>query len=161
MSTTDQTISNAAPAPRRRGEPASHSLFSVYKPGQGYWTRTLSAVGGGTLVLAGVAWLWQQMEVIRENTVYWQAAMAAAIVGFFGALLFYLLNKPRIADFMIATEAEMKKVSWPSRREIIGATAVVIFGTIFIALILFVIDIAFGWLFLQIGILEAGSSAAQ
>jgi len=29
------------------------SFFSVYKPGQGYWTRVLTATGAGILVLAG------------------------------------------------------------------------------------------------------------
>lgn len=146
------------------GRPAAHDehkrgLFSIYKPGQGYWTRTLTAVGAGTLVLSGVAWLWNEMTRIPENTIYWQSGMAVSIIAVFGVFLFYLLNKPRVADFMIATELEMKKVNWPSRREIIGATIVVIGGTIFIALILFAIDVLFGWLFLEIGILEAGADA--
>ena len=32
--------------------------LAIYKPGQGYWTRMLSAVGMGILVLAGAYWLW-------------------------------------------------------------------------------------------------------
>ena len=82
--------------------------------------------------------------------------MAVTVIAFFGALLFYLLNKPRIVDFMIATEIEMKKVHWPNRREIIGSTLVVIYGTVFIGALLFLIDIWFGWLFVAIGILEGG-----
>ena len=80
--------------------------------------------------------------------------MAAAIIAGFGALIFYLLNKPNIVDFMIATEAEMKKVNWPSRKEIIGSTIVVISGTLMLAAILFVINMAFGALFQWIGVLE-------
>jgi preprotein translocase SecE subunit len=42
-----------------------------------------------------------------------------------------MLNKPSMADFLIATESEMKKVSWSSRAELMGSTMVVI-GTIFV-----------------------------
>jgi preprotein translocase SecE subunit len=51
---------------------------------------------------------------------------------------------------MIATEGEMKKVSWSSRRELIGSTKVVIVFTVAIAALLFVVDVGFvvlfGWL---------------
>ncbi len=132
--------------------------IGIYKPGQGYWTRMLSFIGAATLVLTGVAWAWQQMSVIRENTIYYQSAMAVTVIAVFGALLYWLLNKPRIVDFMIATEAEMKKVNWPTRREIIGATWIVICGTFMIAAILFTVDLAFGKLFLEIGILQGGGA---
>ena len=33
-----------------------------------------------------------------------------------GLLMFWLMNKPTVADFLIAAEGEMKKVSWSSRR---------------------------------------------
>ena len=114
----------------------------------------MSAIGFGTLVLAGVAWLWGRFTVwFPEDTIYWQAGMAVAMILCFGGLLWYLLNKPRIVEFMIATEAEMKKVNWPSKKEIYGSTVVVIGGTLFIAAILTVIDIGFGLLFTKIGIL--------
>lgn len=126
----------------------------IHKPGQGYWTRMLSAIGFGTLVLAGVAWLWGRFEAwFDQNTIYWQSGMAVSIIVVFGSILWYVLNKPNIVDFMIATEAEMKKVNWPSRKEIYGSTVVVIGGTLFIAAILTVIDVIFGFGFTQIGIL--------
>ncbi len=40
--------------------------LSIYKPGQGYYTRMLSAVGVGVIVLSGVAWLWEKMPTIRS-----------------------------------------------------------------------------------------------
>lgn len=153
-------LPSGTPGSGSSGDAPRRGLFSLYKPGQGYWTRMLSGIGAGTVVLAGVAWAWAHMARIRENTVYWQSGMAVAVIAIFGALIFYLLNKPRIADFMIATEAEMKKVNWPSRREIIGATIVVILGTAIIALMLFAIDIGFGWLFIELGVLEGGSTEA-
>jgi preprotein translocase SecE subunit len=42
------------------------------------------------------------------------------------AFIFFLVNKPRFADFLIATEGEMKKVSWSNRQELIGSTTIVI-----------------------------------
>lgn len=35
--------------------------LGLYKPGQGYWTRVLTAVGLGVLALAGASWLWNQL----------------------------------------------------------------------------------------------------
>ncbi|MFP4145207.1 MAG: preprotein translocase subunit SecE [Phycisphaeraceae bacterium] len=128
--------------------------LSIYKPGQGYWTRTLSAIGAGTIVLAGVAWGWTKMSVISENTIYYQSGMAAAVILVLGGLIYWLLNNPRVADFMIATEAEMKKVNWPSRREIFGSTVVVIAGTLMLAVLLFLIDLLFAGFFQWIGILQ-------
>lgn len=132
--------------------------LSIYKSGQGYYTRSLTAIGAATLVFALVGWLWGQLErADLANLVYWQVAVAVVLVGGFGGLLWYLLNKPRIADFLIATEAEMKKVNWPVRREIVGSTWIIICGVFLMAALLFVVDIAFGKFFLEIGILEAGA----
>ena len=33
------------------------------------------------------------------------------------------MNMPRFADFLIAVEAEMNKVSWPSKAELIRSSA--------------------------------------
>ncbi|MFA9478011.1 preprotein translocase subunit SecE [Phycisphaerales bacterium AB-hyl4] len=131
--------------------------LAIYKPGQGYWTRVMSAIGAATLVLTGVGWLWAQFQMWfsgSENLIYYQGGMAVGMIVFFGALLYWLLNKPRIADFMIATEAEMKKVNWPTRREVIGSTWIVICGAMLMAGWLWVFNLVFGWFFLQIDILE-------
>lgn len=131
-------------------------MAAIYKPGQGYWTRVMSAVGVGVLTLTGVAWLWNELAVIRSvPAIYVQSTVAVTIIAVVAALTFWLLNKPSIADFLIATEGEMKKVNWPSRQEIIGSTWVVIIGTFLLALILFVVDLAFIYLFQAMGILTA------
>jgi preprotein translocase subunit SecE len=136
----------------------------IYKPGQGYWTRVLSAIGAATLTLAGALWLYQTIVPMyfgrSDNLLYIQAAVAAATIIGFGTLIYVLLNRARIVDFMIAVEAEMKKVNWPSRKEIIGSTWVVIAGTFMLAGLLFVINLAFGWVFTEIGILAPTVDAA-
>jgi preprotein translocase subunit SecE len=118
----------------------------------------LSAVGVGVLVLAGVAWMWNELSVIRDDRyrLYAQAGMAVGVILIGGGLLWWALNKPRVVDFMIATESEMRKVNWPTRREIIGSTWVVIGGTALMATLLFVVDISFAMLFRTIGVLEGG-----
>lgn len=126
-----------------------------YKPGQGYYTRTLSFIWFLTLAAALTLWLWAELGAIRTNTVYWQAGSAIVMALLFVPLLYWVVNRPRIADFMIATEQEMRKVNWPSQKEIVGSTTVVIIGTLMMALILFLINIFFGWFFQQIGILNA------
>ncbi|MBI1827694.1 MAG: preprotein translocase subunit SecE [Planctomycetes bacterium] len=55
---------------------------------------------------------------------------------------------------MIATEGEMKKVNWSSRREVVGSTKVVILFSMAMALYLFVVDIVFQTLFQAIGVLK-------
>jgi len=97
-----------------------------------------------------------ELEIQRRIDIrlYVQAAVAVALLLTGGGLLWWILNKPRVADFLIATEAEMRKVNWPTSSEIIGSTWVVICGTIFMAVLLFVVDIGFALLFRSIGVLE-------
>jgi preprotein translocase subunit SecE len=132
--------------------------LSIYKSGQGYWTRMLTAVGALTLALSGVGWfatrILTRMDWARDNLLYWQAGIGAGVILLIGVLLWFLLNKPKIADFMIATENEMKKVNWPTKKAVIGLTWVVIAGTLLIALLLFVINTLFTYLFQAIDILH-------
>ena len=58
-------------------------------------------------------------------------------------LIYWLVNKPSIADFMIAAEGEMKKVSWSSRQEIVVSTTIVIIVVILTAILLGVTDVTF------------------
>jgi preprotein translocase SecE subunit len=62
---------------------------------------------------------------------------------------------------MIATEGEMKKVNWSTRREIIGSTKVVILFTILLAVILFTVDIVFMTFFAWIGVLREAPSVLK
>ena len=68
-------------------------------------------------------------------------------------LMFWIVNRPKSADFMIATEGEMKKVSWSSRREIVGSTKVVIITTLIMGGVLFGVDLLFTVLFRWLGVL--------
>eukprot|EP00752_Nemacystus_decipiens_P014497 g12906.t1 len=132
--------------------------LQIYKSGQGYWTRMMTAIAVMTFTLGFAVWfndklLFKLMED-EKNELYWQAGVVAATAVGVGLLLWWLLNKPKIADFMIATENEMKKVNWPSKQAVMALTWIVIAGTLLIALILFVADFGFSALMREIGILE-------
>ena len=78
---------------------------------------------------------------------------ALAFLALYVPLVYHFVNKASNVDFLIATDSEMKKVNWTSRRELIGSTKVVIVFMFFIAFLLFVIDILFGYLMHWIGVL--------
>ena len=134
-------------------------MAGIYKKGQGYWTRLMSAIALGMIVLMGANWMWDLLTAVKIGefqTVYIQAGASVILISVFGVLGFYLIGrKPSVVDFMIATEGEMKKVNWSSRREVLGSTWVVIALTIFIAAFCFVVDRGFMYLFQLIDVLES------
>jgi len=56
------------------------------------------------------------------------------------------VNVPTFADFLIATEAEMNKVSWTPWKKLVQDTIVVLVTTALLTAFLLVIDIFWGWL---------------
>ncbi|HZW09113.1 MAG TPA: preprotein translocase subunit SecE [Phycisphaerales bacterium] len=224
--------------------------IGIYKPGQGYWVRVLTAVAAGLLVLATAAWLWKEtaaldlpsaawdvtltgssgaptvgqrvevlgrpdgagaaqslgtMEVaaftpsefrpqirlvkpqLNEGAVpsavqtiraegfsgevagegsgvrpipivdrlYVQGGLAGLALLLGSALVFWLVgSRPSSSEFLIATDGEMKKVNWSTRREILGSTWVVIAASFLVAAALYVIDLAFQWFFVSIDVLQ-------
>lgn len=50
--------------------------LSIFKPGQGYWTRVLTAVGLGLIAVAGAAWLWSQVGAIRFPARAWSVSVS-------------------------------------------------------------------------------------
>ena len=64
-----------------------------------------------------------------------------------------LVNYPRFADFLISVEAELNKVSWPSRGELVRSSMVVIFVIFALAFLLAAFDAIWMWSFTKIGIL--------
>lgn len=134
--------------------------MTIYKKGQGYWTRMLTGLGAGVVVLAGVGWLWLKLERyitgLEPGTVlYVQAGVSVALIAVFGLLIYWWVGiKPNSCDFLIATEGEMKKVNWPSQREVIGSTWIVIVFLICFVSLLLLADFLFASFFSAIGVLE-------
>jgi preprotein translocase SecE subunit len=224
--------------------------LGLYKPGQGYWLRVLTAAGAGVVTLYAAAWGWNQAEAVRlpakewtiaassvrgevnagdsvelvyddgqtveaigsavvadyaegsarrativiagfdETTservpdstrvvagdplaptfradvastaptpvipqLYLQAIVAGSLI-LVGTVLiaYFVAANRRSADFLIATDAEMKKVNWTTYKQVKGSTIVVIVAAFLIAGILFVVDIGFSTFFKAINVLE-------
>lgn len=79
----------------------------------------------------------------------------AGLVLLVGSFIAYYVTGLRLktVDFLIATDYEMKKVNWSTRREIMGSTWVVIGAAVLISASLFLFDLAFRTFFTLIGIL--------
>jgi preprotein translocase SecE subunit len=73
------------------------------------------------------------------------------------------VNMPDFAEFLIATEAEMNKVSWSTRRRLAQDTVVVLLTTLIMTLFLLVVDLFWGWLLSRntVGVLPARSTGAE
>lgn len=232
--------------------------FRLYKPGQGYWMRVITAAFFGALVLAAAAWLWNESEAVQlpnkgytipvegipASTVpgpgdrlvlqmdnpdpasterlsvasgtiaaaeitasgatlttskltsepgrdpfdatrfiitpaaggvqpyearlygtirpielfekmYLQAGLAGATILIGAIFLFYYVGvNPRTGEFLIATDGEMKKVNWSTRKEVIGSTWVVVTTCFLMAGALFIVDFVFQRLFTLLGVFE-------
>ena len=124
-------------------------FFNIYKRGQGKYTRLSSAFGIALIAGLGCLQLYNKLQATDLNL--WVATMVpAGLLVILSLLIFWLANKPSIADFMIAAEGEMKKVNWSSRKEIAVSTFIVIVVVVLMAALLFVTDLglelAFDWL---------------
>jgi preprotein translocase subunit SecE len=125
--------------------------LSVYKRGQGKYTRMISAFGGAVIVAIGCLQLYRTLDAADISL--WVETMVP--VGLFIALsvlMMWMVNHPSIADFMISAEGEMKKVNWSTRQEVVVSTVVVISVVIILAMLLgvsdFVLQLSVGWLVL-------------
>ncbi len=149
--------------PYARPGTANAGYFSIYKSGQGYWTR-MGTVGAAALIAFLTAgFFFERMRtwsVFQDATGHPKMGMIVGIIalGLAGLAFwaFQILNRPKVVDFLVATESEMKKVNWTTRQELIGSTKVVILFMFLIALLLFLIDVFFGYFFKFIHVLQMG-----
>ena len=147
------------PADRAATGPAKPSFFTIYKKGQGKATRFGTAAG---VALLGALIVWHiyrfgpafvsQHDKLRAERI---GIISAAVVALLYLLFAWrLMNKPANVDFLIATDSEMKKVNWTSRKDLIGSTKVVIAFMFLIAFFLFAVDVIFGYFFYMIDVLK-------
>ena len=142
----------APSGPRPRG------YFTIYKKGQGYWTRIGTVVGAGILGAMLAYTLYDRIPTFFTSDPKFGKRLALYVTaGFlvvYSLIVWHLTNKPSNVDFLVSTDSEMKKVNWTSRKELIGSTKVVIFFMFLIALILFLLDRIIGALMYFIGVLK-------
>jgi preprotein translocase subunit SecE len=133
---------------------------AIRKFGQGYWTRLLTVIGFGLLGVLGAIWLWRLFETYDFGVppVYVASGVAMAFMVAVGLVLWWFAGfNPRSVDFLVATEGEMKKVNWTTRREIVGSTVVVIAIAFAIAVFCWLWDFAFSSLFVWMRVLDMRS----
>ncbi len=56
----------------------------------------------------------------------------------------------KLTNFLRDVKAEMKKVTWPSKKEVYATTIVVLIATVFFGFYLFFMDVIFSWVIRQI-----------
>ncbi len=112
--------------------------FSLYKRSQGRIARQVTFAAMWICVALG-SWRLSVFEVDAGRTM--QFVVPAIVFALGTWLAFRLVNVPAFADFLIAVEAEMNKVSWPTRSELFRSSLVVIFCIFFLAAILYVYDL--------------------
>ena len=125
--------------------------WNVYKKSQGRITRQITFAAIAIVVALG-GWRLSSYTLSQNEAIHVALPTLLVLAGWW--IAFRLVNMPNFADFLIAVEAEMNKVSWPSRTELIRSSLVVIFTIFFLAAILFAYDIFWKLLLVTIGVLQ-------
>jgi len=130
-------------------------MLEIYKKGQGTTARWIAAVALLGLAVLGCyalqaklsesesAWITQKLNlgIINLSLSVIIAAgafvLAAVAVGF-------VVNHRRLVDYLINSEAELRKVAWPTRPELKRQTIVVLVSMAFFGILLFLADLLFG-----------------
>jgi preprotein translocase subunit SecE len=155
--------------------PAGHSKFQVYKPGEGYASRlgmmvVLMAYAGyachhwyynwvfirdffdgfvkGTFLKFATNWMYESTAVRYVAGV---GTIVLAALAFAVAYYYIYLNR-RSADFLIKTDGELAKVTWPKTTpwfkadtQVWGATYVVLLVIALMTLYVLGIDLVLQW----------------
>ncbi len=134
-----------------------------FKPNQGIRVRRGTVIGVLTVGICGIItlvwhrgfgyerpglsndWMWAIPGSAGEYVLPLMYKVHLLMPVLLGLVLVYfawrLVNVPPFADFLIATEAEMNKVSWTTRRRLIQDTIVVLVTVFLLTLFLFLVDI--------------------
>jgi preprotein translocase SecE subunit len=77
-----------------------------------------------------------------------------ALASFFTVMsvVFLILNKERSADFLVETEGEIKKVSWPARKEYVGSAMIVVLVVTIVSGFLHFVDLYLSKLMQHLGV---------
>ena len=135
--------------------PFFRELFQLglYKRSQG---RIARQVTFATLLIGILLGAWR-LSVYEIDAGRQMQVVLPVVLAFAGAwLAFRLVNMPSFADFLIAVEAEMNKVSWPTRGELFRSSVVVIFCIFFLAAVLFGFDLFWRTLLSVLRVVDSG-----
>jgi preprotein translocase SecE subunit len=102
-------------------------------------TKRIDAASGSRVNVRSEANAIAKIPVFSHSYLQGGAAGIILLVGFI-VIFNYVGRKPSTVDFLIATDEEMRKVNWSTKKTIIDSTTVVIFATFLIAAFIFVWD---------------------
>ena len=143
-------------------------FFNIYKKKQGKIIRWCAFLVTSLIFLFGVyrlyyflfnnfAWAKETWKVLPIPVLSVIVRISPSlIIGLVSAiivlLLFYYLSfrSQRISDFLIDTESEMRKVSWPTFNEVIRSSIAVIVIISLMAVYLYLVDNVLNWVFKRI-----------
>jgi len=123
---------------------AAFVTANVVKPNQGRVVRQITFFGLWLLYgLAGwlvAGWILEWLSGYFQITeaVRYAAVALVSLLSFWTA--YRSVNIMSFADFLIGVEAEMRKVTWPTRTELISGSSVVLFVVVSLAALMFSFD---------------------
>jgi len=119
----------------------------IYKGAQGRVARRLTLIGLVLVFLLGAYSMYSTSTLGSKASPI--VAAIIAVVGLWTS--FRTINYPTFADFLVSVEAEMTKVSWPSKKELMANTKVVLVFMVLFTVLIFVYDILFRMVFSLVG----------
>lgn len=127
----------------------------IYKRSQGRITRQVTFGAMALIFLVGFYRMHQFLSNMSIGEMmlgmkYWLPGILFAI---FGWISYRLVNLPSFADFLIAVEAELNKVSWPTRSELIRSSIVVLICLMTMMIVIFGFDLLWRKIFFFLNIL--------
>lgn len=113
----------------------------LYRRAQGKLVRQVTMI---SLVIITLLIAWRShitLKVSSEEDPFWTLGFPGglAVLGLW--ISFRIVHMPRFADFLISVEAELNKVSWPSKPELIKSSIVVIVVIFLLAGVLYGYDL--------------------
>ncbi len=139
------------------------AAWGVYKKGQGIYSRIVVGIALGVLGLFASISLHNallDLPNVAQNTkvplvgigLTWGVISSFALFAVLGFLIYIFVAgmetgvKPlddsgkRVVEFLIETQGELQKVSWPTKYELVGSTAVVIISVVVIGVFVLGVD---------------------
>ena len=125
--------------------------LEIYKRSQGRIIRQGTFAALFLTVLLGA---WRMSDFYKGTHPAYQYYIPIAVLLVGGWLAFRAVCWHKFADFLISVEAEMAKVSWPTRSELIRQSIVVLVTIFALALLLFAFDLIWATLFEVLGVVD-------
>jgi preprotein translocase subunit SecE len=141
--------------------------LEIYKRGQGQRMRWLTTGGIALLALWCSLSIYWELEASRPDgwtPAQWVWVVHCVPLAVFGIIMWITFRIvwgwPRFGEFLIATEAEMNKVSWAKWDQIRQATIVVLIVVVLMASYFYIVDVIWSYLLQKLGVLQMGGQQA-